>query len=77
MCKVVWVGVVDNCNSCNKPFDGSGPMYDAHVKAFRCWANICEACFIGHGCVTGVGFGQKYELQELGENKKGWVKVAG
>lgn len=82
MGNVIWVGRIDNCQSCTKEFDGSGPMYDARVRAFQCWANICEDCFVRHGCATGVGFGQKYELQdlpsEMADNvKRAWVKVGG
>jgi hypothetical protein len=79
MCeKVVYVSAPDNCQSCGKPFDGNGPMYDARVKAWGMWGNICQGCFDGYGCVLGTGLGQKYELQRLdAKGAKGWVKIAG
>lgn len=66
-----WIGPIeDKCNLCGDPFKGT--MYDARVPHAG-WANICQRCFIGHGCSVGTGQGQKYRLQADGQ----WLKVAG
>jgi hypothetical protein len=73
----IYINPVNNCNLCNAEFDGSGPMYDARLLPYSTWANLCEDCFTTHNCKLGTGYGQKYELQELDDDKGAWVKIEG
>lgn len=60
------------CQVSGKPFNGV--MYDASLPTHGGrWANICQETFDEHGCRTGLGQGQKYELQEDGR----WLRTAG
>lgn len=33
--------------------------YDARLPMIGSWANLCQSCFILHGCSLGLGKGQK------------------
>lgn len=71
----VYINPVNNCQLCNAEFNAETPMYDCRLIPHTTWANICEDCFNGCNCKLGVGYGQKYELQELESGNKAWVKV--
>ena len=68
---VKWVGTLTTCNVCKG--DYHGVMYDASLRSFGCWANVCSGCFARYGKGLGVGLGQRYEKQQDGS----WLKVAG
>lgn len=76
MTQVLWLSPLSGCDICSADFDGSGPMFDAAIGFRGPWGNICQSCFTDMGCRLGLGFGQKYELQDLGD-RRAWVKVAG
>lgn len=72
---VYWLSPVPaHCQmpGCSTAFDQY--MYDCSIPTFGGqWGNICHTCFKAHGCRTGLGYGQKYELQPDGK----WLKIEG
>ena len=69
--KRYWTGTVPPaCQITGIPFNGV--MYDARIPG-RGWGNICQEAFDTFHCRLGVGFGQKYELQDDGR----WLCTAG
>ncbi len=67
----VWVGRVEDCDVCHEYL--KDVMYDANIRTFGMWGNICQRCFDYHRCRLGTGLGQKYERQSDGR----WLKVGG
>lgn len=70
---VYWLSKVpEGCQLTGEPFDGV--MYDAKIKALNGqWGLVCQSTFDLFDCRLGLGYGQKYELQEDGR----WLKTAG
>lgn len=73
----IFINPVTSCQLCDKEFDSETPMFDCRLIPYSTWVNICGNCFTDCGCKLGVGLGQKYELQELDDDKGAWVKVKG
>lgn len=65
-----WTGFVGKDDISGKPFNGV--MYDAKIPG-EGWANINQETFDAYGCKLGVGFGQRFELQDDGR----WLCTAG
>ena len=68
---VYWVGKIDQCNVCKGDYHSM--MYDASLREFNCWGNVCSGCFARYGRGLGTGLGQRYEQQADGR----WLKVEG
>ena len=70
-----WVGTPPaKCQICELPLTKRfHRFHDARVKAFNCWANICDGCHEVYGFGHGTGIGQQYEVQPDGR----WLKTKG
>lgn len=69
---VYWAGPISHCDVCRTPFEKV--FYDAKTNGGP-WACMCPSCQnLGPGLgKTGLGIGQKYELQSDGK----WLKTEG
>lgn len=74
MTTVIWITPLDDeCQLCSGSFNGI--MYDASINGR--WGNICQTCFTSLRCKLGTGYGQRYELQNINNTQKAWVKTGG
>lgn len=64
--KFTIVTEIPNCDICivnrNPP---TKAWADAFIPSYMTWGNVCKMHFSTEGCRLGVGFGQKFQLQEI------------
>jgi hypothetical protein len=60
-----WVGDLERCDVCKRPFADARFMIDAHLKE-NIGACVCAVCFAAHGIGLGWGKGQLYERTQEG-----------
>lgn len=66
-----WIGDLEGCDCCGRPFRERRFMVDAILKGGT-GANLCALCFSEHGRGLGPGLGQLYT-----PTPKGWLLIAG
>jgi hypothetical protein len=71
---VIYIGEVHDCDMCSREL--TTVFYDAKTIQGP-WGKLDERCFRIYGVGLGTGRGQKYELRELPDLGRAWVKVAG
>lgn len=66
-----WIGDLEQCDVCKRPFDNVEFMVDASLKQGT-WGCVCALCFKIFGQGIGIGYGQVYQ-----KNAEGWLQIAG